>query len=79
MSLTKASVNKLAGINVYVQLSLAKRNDTIGSVGVCLRYAMEQQAVASAVLFQGVHLVGERALLLLSRAVSLPSMAVTVA
>ena len=61
VSLTKAvaSVNKLAG-NVYVQLSLAKRNDTIGSVGVGLRYAMEQQAVASAVLFQGVHLVGER-------------------
>ena len=48
MSLTKAvaSVNKLAG-NVYVQLSLAKRNDTIGSVGVGLRYAMEQQAVAT--------------------------------
>ena len=66
MSLTEAvaSVNKFAA-NVYVQLSLAKRNDTIGSVGgtrvgVCLRYAVEQQAVASAVLFQGVHLVGER-------------------
>ena len=38
---------------------------TLGSVGgtrvgVGLRYAVEQQAVASAVLFQGVHLVGER-------------------
>ena len=66
VSLTEAvaSVNKFAA-NVYVQLSLAKRNDTLGSVGgtrvgVCLRYAVEQQAVASAVLFQGVHLVGER-------------------
>ena len=29
-------------------------------VGVGLRYAVEQQAVATAVLFQGVHLVGER-------------------
>ena len=65
VSLTEAvaSINKFAA-NVYVQLSLAKRNYTLGSVGgtrvgVCLRYAVEQQAIASAVLFQVVHLVGE--------------------
>ena len=61
MSLTRAvaSVDKVSA-NVQVQLSLAERNDTLGSVGVGLRYAMEQQAVPSAVLLQGVHLVGER-------------------
>ena len=62
MSLTKAvaSVDKVSA-NVHVQLSLTERNDTLGSVvGVGLRYATEQQAVPSAVLLQGVHLVGER-------------------
>ena len=61
MSLTKAvaSVDKLAA-NVHIQLSLGERNDTLGSDGVGLRYAVEQQTVASAVLSQGVHLVGER-------------------
>ena len=62
VSLTKAvaSVDKVSA-NVHVQLSVAERNYTLGSVvGVGLRYAMEQQAVSFAVLLQGVHLVGER-------------------
>ena len=47
MSLTKAvaTVDKVSA-NVHLQLSLAERNYTLGSVvGVGLRYAVEQQAV----------------------------------
>ena len=59
MSLTKAvaTVDKVSA-NVHVQLSLAERNYTLDSV-VGLRYALERQAVSSAVLLQGVLLVGE--------------------
>ena len=47
VSLTKAvaTVDKVSA-NVHLQLSLAERNYTLGSVvGVGLRYAVEQQAV----------------------------------